>query len=166
MADQNLSPKADGSASHAYDAPNLSSKQFLLAVMHDPTVDMRDRIKAASALLRLFPHDWDPPSLKYVIPHCYSFATEPEPEPGPTTERLANSSQISPRSHIAPNHSGESPGPSNFETTPDPPSPEEIQQIAAAVHALRPDLAHLPIDRKSTRLNSSHEFVSRMPSSA
>ena len=24
----------------------------------------------------------------------------------------------------------------------------------------------LPLDRKSTRLNSSHEFVSRMPSSA
>ena len=25
---------------------------------------------------------------------------------------------------------------------------------------------HVPEDRKSTRLNSSHEFVSRMPSSA
>ena len=30
------------------------------------------------------------------------------------------------------------------------------------------DAAHnsAPVDRKSTRLNSSHEFVSRMPSSA
>ena len=27
-------------------------------------------------------------------------------------------------------------------------------------------LTHFGIDRKSTRLNSSHEFVSRMPSSA
>ena len=28
------------------------------------------------------------------------------------------------------------------------------------------DLARLSVDRKSTRLNSSHEWISRMPSSA
>ena len=31
---------------------------------------------------------------------------------------------------------------------------------------LRHQLGQLLLDRKSTRLNSSHEFVSRMPSSA
>ena len=29
-----------------------------------------------------------------------------------------------------------------------------------------PESKNVPLDRKSTRLNSSHEFVSRMPSSA
>ena len=35
-----------------------------------------------------------------------------------------------------------------------------------AVAALARQTKTIPIDRKSTRLNSSHEFVSRMPSSA
>ena len=41
-------------------------------------------------------------------------------------------------------------------------------EIAAAVKKLakRPGLGTILVDRKSTRLNSSHEFVSRMPSSA
>ena len=30
----------------------------------------------------------------------------------------------------------------------------------------RPDIVHIATDRKSTRLNSSHEWISRMPSSA
>jgi hypothetical protein len=34
---------------HAYNDPSLSPLQFLLAVLHDPTVDMDDRIKAAEA---------------------------------------------------------------------------------------------------------------------
>ena len=38
------------------------------------------------------------------------------------------------------------------------------QTTAAAGAAVNPDFRHA--DRKSTRLNSSHEFVSRMPSSA
>ena len=36
----------------------------------------------------------------------------------------------------------------------------------AAVEELAKEEASLLVDRKSTRLNSSHEFVSRMPSSA
>jgi hypothetical protein len=34
---------------HAYDNPELSSVQFLLAVMHDQTVPMYLRMKAAQA---------------------------------------------------------------------------------------------------------------------
>lgn len=109
--DQNLSHPTH---EHAYNAPNLSAKQFLLAVMDDPTVDMRDRIKAASALLRLYPHDSDPPSLKYIIPHCHSLSTESEP--GPTMERTGNSSQKTDSSHIAASHSGEPKAPVNIET--------------------------------------------------
>ena len=32
--------------------------------------------------------------------------------------------------------------------------------------AANPDVAQMQVDRKSTRLNSSHEWISRMPSSA
>src|SRR5262245_63674907 len=74
MADHNPSQqtasKAQGPTStehHAYDAPNISAKEFLLRVMHAPDVPIKDRIRAASALLRIYPHDWDPPRLKYII---------------------------------------------------------------------------------------------------
>ena len=40
----------------------------------------------------------------------------------------------------------------------------EVLEALQYLHARRPPLIHR--DRKSTRLNSSHEFVSRMPSSA
>ena len=50
---------------------------------------------------------------------------------------------------------------------------EVVERLAGATIAIlnkvRLDaaaIAQLPADRKSTRLNSSHEFVSRMPSSA
>ena len=38
--------------------------------------------------------------------------------------------------------------------------------IVSAFDNVRRETARLALDRKSTRLNSSHEFVSRMPSSA
>ena len=40
----------------------------------------------------------------------------------------------------------------------------QLRRKAAALQGRRDDV--LDLDRKSTRLNSSHEFVSRMPSSA
>jgi hypothetical protein len=56
-------------ADHLYDAPNLSSKEFLLAIMHDPTVPIGRRIDAACKLLELWPHPWDygPPHLTIRI---------------------------------------------------------------------------------------------------
>jgi hypothetical protein len=40
-------------ATQRYDCPNNGPVRFLQAVMADPTVSMRDRIKAATHLLRL-----------------------------------------------------------------------------------------------------------------
>ena len=37
---------------------------------------------------------------------------------------------------------------------------------AKALQQHQPDLNYADLDRKSTRLNSSHEWISRMPSSA
>lgn len=37
---------------YAYDAPGLSSKEFLLATMHSPNVSLTLRIKAAAELLK------------------------------------------------------------------------------------------------------------------
>jgi hypothetical protein len=37
---------------HPYDAPGLSGHEFLLAVMHDPSVDLHLRMQAAEELCR------------------------------------------------------------------------------------------------------------------
>jgi len=38
---------------HAYDAPNLTAKQFLYAVMRDTSLDLRTRMKAADRLCHI-----------------------------------------------------------------------------------------------------------------
>ena len=117
-ADQSPSEAQDPEpTAHAYDAPGLSPKQFLLRVMHAPDAAIRDRVRAASELLRLYPHDWDPPRLKYIIggiPHRHSLSTESSP--APTMERTGNGSQKTESSHIALNHSGRLGDPVNIET--------------------------------------------------
>lgn len=40
-------------ATHLYDCPNIGPVQFLTAVMHDHTVPMRQRMRAADHLLKL-----------------------------------------------------------------------------------------------------------------
>src|SRR6516165_7349602 len=58
-ADQSPSEAQDPEpTAHAYNAPGLSPKQFLLRVMHAPDAAIRDRMRAASELLRLYPRDW------------------------------------------------------------------------------------------------------------
>ena len=42
----------------------------------------------------------------------------------------------------------------------------DLEDLNYAIKLLRIGRSELMVDRKSTRLNSSHEFVSRMPSSA
>jgi hypothetical protein len=120
----------------------------MLAVMHDPTVPIRDRMKAASLLLKIFPHESVHPSLTIRIP---SLSTDAEA--GVPDERLGNGSHSPEISHKAVSHSEEPKAPVNIETNtdpsnPDPPflidysqplTPTEIQEIKAAVHALRPD---------------------------
>jgi len=82
---------------HSYDAPGLTPRAFLLAVMHDRHAPIRDRIKAASTLLRLYPHDWDPPAFTYRIGGIL-------PAPYPRRHRQQSKEQkitvISPRSLI------------------------------------------------------------------
>ena len=54
------------------------------------------------------------------------------------------------------------------------PTPEQVKAAidkaekadGAVASIVRTDFNRFSVDRKSTRLNSSHEFVSRMPSSA
>ena len=53
---------------HTYNARNISARGFLLAVMHDKDLPIGNRIKAASALLRIYgEHEFEPPRLKYII---------------------------------------------------------------------------------------------------
>jgi hypothetical protein len=40
-------------AVHTYNSPGVCAHEFLLAVMHDPTVDLHDRMVAAEDLCRL-----------------------------------------------------------------------------------------------------------------
>ena len=48
---------------------------------------------------------------------------------------------------------------------PAPQSPANVRPVTPK-QGNNPAHTHVNVDRKSTRLNSSHEFVSRMPSSA
>ena len=150
-AAQDLEPTA-----HAYDNPHLGPRQFMLAVMRDPTVSITDRMKAADMLMRIFPHESVHPSLTIRIapfPHCT------DAESGATDERLGNDSHSLEISHKAVSHSGDTTAPVNLReppdpSTPDPPflidysqplTPSEIEEFKAAVHKLRPDFAHLPV---------------------
>jgi hypothetical protein len=70
MADttQQTVSEAHEPAPHAYDAPGLSPRAFLLAIMRDRDAAIRDRVRAASTLLRLFGNDgFGPPRLTIVI---------------------------------------------------------------------------------------------------
>ena len=123
MADQNPSPKAQDPEPtvHAYDNPHLGPRAFLLAVMHSAEVPIRDRIRAASELLRIYGEESFRPRLTYRIegiPDCYSLSTEAEV--GPTDGTTEIGSHVSPGSHIAPRHSDDNPGPSTLREHPDP----------------------------------------------
>jgi len=98
---------------HSYDAPGLTPRAFLLAVMHDRHAPIRDRIKAASTLLRLYPHDWDPPAFTYRIggiPAC-SLSTASSS----AIERTKNHSHFSAVAHRAPSHMTDDPRSPNID---------------------------------------------------
>lgn len=52
-------------SNHPYDTPGLLPKEWMLAVMHDPSVCITTRIKVAEELLKLWPHphQYVPPAL-------------------------------------------------------------------------------------------------------
>jgi hypothetical protein len=154
MAMRTKSKAQDPGSRRACDAPNISGRQFLLEVMHDPSIALKQRIKAASALLRLYPDESFTPRLTIRIPDQPSLSTTPAPRA--SDGRLGERSHFSPTSHITTPHSGDPTAPVNLTRytdpptltddtepyTPDysiPPTPAEIEEIKAAVHALRPD---------------------------
>jgi hypothetical protein len=52
-----IRPRVFASSSHhrPYDDPDISAREFLTRVMHAADVSIRDRMRAADILLRLFP---------------------------------------------------------------------------------------------------------------
>jgi hypothetical protein len=157
MADRILPTANHGSAPapHAYNAPDLSPKEFLLAVMNAQHQPMSIRIAAASALLP-YTHPSPrtqtiPPRCTIVIPpFCSPWPREAGSAADPTeigSENLLSASKTVTRDGQA----GDS---VNFETNSPPqtfidysipPTPAELQEIKTAINQLRPDLAHLPI---------------------
>jgi hypothetical protein len=133
-------------SSRPYNDPALSPTEFLKAVMHEDTISIALRVKAAKALTDI-QSKAPPPSITLHIrdPYSHEFVARFLK----TTEQINGKSQS--KSDFAnDNHhpSSKTPPPSNTETNsypptlPDyssPPTPEEIQQIKAAVHALQPD---------------------------
>src|SRR5262249_46921737 len=97
--------------------PHIGPREFLLRVMHDHDAPIRDRIRAASKLLRIYGEDSFHPRLTIRIapfPDCYSLSTSSESEA--TDERLGNGSHSLEISHKAVSHSGRTQAPVNIET--------------------------------------------------
>jgi hypothetical protein len=100
----------------AYNNPRLDAKRFLLAVMHDKDLPIRDRIKAASALLRVYgEHEFEPPRLKYIIGGIPSEAVAPC-QSRPAMEPTEKHGHFSAIAHKAPSHMTDDPPPLNIET--------------------------------------------------
>jgi hypothetical protein len=124
---------------HAYNDPDLDALAFLRAVMHATHLPMVSRIQAASALLP-YTNSVPRPMVQGYVP-CKIIIGGLGPSPDPTENHSQSLvSRNKTLSQVA------DPGdPQILRDYSDPPTPEDIQQIAAAVHRLRPDLAHLPI---------------------
>jgi hypothetical protein len=165
MADTNPFPRTvasitregRGPQTHAYDAPDIGPLEFLHAVYRDPSLPMSTRIDAARGLLPYTePRPASVPSshigCTIVIGGLGPCATDPEPRSPADPTR--NHSQNPDPASITVTHDGDPGDPVNIETTPHPdfvpdystpPTPAELQEIKAAINALRPDLAHLPV---------------------
>src|SRR5262245_4859569 len=122
MADQNPSQQTESKAPgpetqrRAYNEPGLDAKRFLLAVMHDPSVPIHDRIKAASALLRVYgEHEFEPPRLKYIIGGIPSEALGPC-QSRPAMESTEKHSHFSAIAHKGSSRMTDDPGSPNIET--------------------------------------------------
>ena len=138
---------------HPCNNPNLSPIEFLEAVMHDDAFSMAVRVKAAKALTLIHTKApqpsvtiriRDPYSYEYLAryPWLKEFATK---DPEQINGNSQSKSRIRPDN---PQPSSETPGPLYTETNSypqtlidhsKPPTPDEIQQIKAAVHELQPN---------------------------
>jgi hypothetical protein len=129
---------------HAYDDPGITAREFLLRVMRDKDTPVRTRMKAASELLRLFGNDgFGSPRLTIVIggiPDQDSVTRDPG------ADNRNQQPNLSDRSYSSQPHDRELGHPNFEERYLDPLSPDDIQQIKAAVQALHPnaDLSSIP----------------------
>jgi hypothetical protein len=135
---------------HAYNDPELSPIEFLKAVYHATHLPMSTRIEAASALLPFTepkprPTNSFPPRCKIIIGGLGPCSPDPETNTisQPSSIGADNTRQTSSEA-VAPVYTETTFYPQTFIDYSTPPTPAELQEIKAAVHALRPDLAHLP----------------------
>jgi hypothetical protein len=143
-------PQSAEPSPHPCDDPGLSPTEFLIRVMHDDLFSYSLRVKAAAALTAIEAKAPIPPiTIRIKDPFCYEYAAR---FPGLGINTKTQSKDQFRSDSRQP--SSETPPPLYTETNSHPPtlidyskplSPYEIQEIKAAVHALRPDLAHLPI---------------------
>src|SRR5262249_21766472 len=120
---------------HAYNAPDLSPKEFMLLVMHDPDVPIKDRLNAASKLLRVYPFDWDRPRCKIIIggiPSLYDHGCSETDGPGEGGS-TANDSQNREFAQITTSHHRDPQDPQILRDYSSPLTSTEIQQIKSAV---------------------------------
>ena len=138
---------------HPCNNPNLSPIEFLEAVMHDDTFSMPLRVKAPAALTSIHTKaPQSPITIHIKDAYCHEYlarfpwlkefaAKDPEQING-KSQSFSSSASNNPHPRCG------DPGPPNIETTSNsptlidyskPPTPDEIQQIKAAVHALQPD---------------------------
>jgi hypothetical protein len=171
MAERILPTTAPASipATHAYNDPDLSPVEFLKAVYHATHLPMATRIEAASALL-----PFTEPKPRATPPITCTIRIEGiSPEDNGNSQSRIRSQEYNPQPRCGDPNSiniDDDPPPPTFKpflSTPgisyiektfpslntetssntlysEPPSTEEIQQIASAVHALQPNFDHLP----------------------
>ena len=154
MADTNqrtvasITRKGCGPQVHAYNDPSLSATEFLRAVYCDPTLPMSIRIDAARGL----PPYTEPRPASAPSSHIGCTIVigglgpcDTDRAQGPATDPTRNHSQNLVSPEIPVTRDGEAGDPQNLTRYSDPPTPAELQEIKAAINALRPDLAHLPV---------------------
>jgi hypothetical protein len=137
-----------GPSAHAYDDPSLDALEFLLAVMHATNQPISTRIEAAKAALP-YTNSFPSKVQGYVSYHCRLIIGGLEPvaeDPSPPNE---GSQSFSPRRSNNHHPQSEAQAPQNLTRYSDPPTPEDIQQIKAAVQRLCPDadLSNIPEPR-------------------
>jgi len=145
-----ITRKGLGPRPHACDDPNLSAKEFLLAVMHDTTLPLSTRIKAARDVAPYFvaaPRPVAAVTCKIIIPPHDAFFLSSGCEPRTLKEVAKDPGQINANSQskdeFAPNNPHAScggPRPHNIER----PSPDlSFEQILELIRTT--DLDNLPL---------------------
>ena len=139
---------------HAYNDPDLSPKEFLLAVMRSQHLPLSFRIKAAEAAAPYFtPRPGEARHypcvgyhLTYVIPDNPALREALEPSTEPPEQINGKSQSFSSAASNSRQPQLETPGPSNIETNSSPLTFDEIQEVKAAIQRLHPnaDLSQLP----------------------